>query len=206
MQHRLPLVPYSSPRIILHWISAAVIIWATCSGFLAVAQAPNSPVRQMIDAFNPQLATLFIPLFAVRLVLYLQSRPWRAWRLKPAGDNVAALGHGLLYLCITLVLTTGLFLMPRPWMLLGVLRMPAMVQNQHDLAWLGAAHGGLCTFLALLVVGHIGAVFWHQTSGHPVLNRMILRRAIISRGPRKNGEAVEAEAIPQADIKTAARP
>lgn len=176
MEHHLLHTPYSRLRIILHWISAAVIIWLTCTGFFAVAHAPDSPVRQMIDAFNPQLATLFIPFFTVRLGLYLQSQSWRVWKSKTRSESAAALGHFLLYLLITLVLITGLVIMPQKWMLFGILPMPAIIHNQDDLAWLGAAHGGLCTFLALLVMGHIGAVFWHQIKGHPVLNHMMFRR------------------------------
>lgn len=175
MQHHLPPAPYSRLRVVLHWISALVIIWATCSGFFAVAHAPSSPVRQFIDAINPQLTTLFIPLFALRLGLYVQGQPWRAWGDRLAAEQAAAFGHGLLYLCITLVLVSGLFIMPHQWMLLGILPIPAFIHNQHDLARLGAAHGCLCAFLALLIMGHVSAVLWHQLSGHPVLSRMMFQ-------------------------------
>lgn len=196
MQHRAFLTVYSRSRITLHWLSAGVIIWTTCSGFFAVTQPLNSPARSIINAFNPQLATLFIPFFAIRLALYLQNKPWRTWRLKVTADSAAAIGHGLLYLFITLVLITGLLIMPRPWKLLDLLPMPVLVQNRYHLAWLGAAHGGLCAFLALLVAGHIGAVIWHQISGHPVFNRMMFQRATTSHAPQKTSEAFEAGASP----------
>lgn len=189
MQHRLPSPSYSRLHIVLHWISAAVIIWATCSGFFAVAHAPDNPWRRIIDTINPQLTTLFIPFFALRLVLYLRSKPWRAWGFRTAAENAAALGHGLLYLGITLILITGLLLMPHQWMLLGVLPMPAIIQNQHDLTRLGAAHGCLCAFLALLVMGHIGAVFWHHVRGHPVLGRMMFQRMVLQPGSRNSENA-----------------
>lgn len=168
---------YSRLRIALHWLSALVIIWATCSGFFAASCAADNPARKTIDTINPQLTTLFIPFFAMRLALYLKSKPWREWTAQGTTINAPALGHGLLYVFITLVLATGLLIMPHRWLLLGVLPMPAFVQNPNQLMWLSKVHGVLCMLLGGLVSGHIGAVLWHHIVGRPVLNRMKFRHA-----------------------------
>ena len=54
---------YSTQQIILHWLSAIIIIWATLSGFYVAFCHPDQPVKEWIGFFNVSLTTLFIPFF-----------------------------------------------------------------------------------------------------------------------------------------------
>jgi superoxide oxidase len=168
---------YSRSQIILHWLSAAVILWASCSGFIAGTRAVGDSLRIYIDSFNPQLTTLFIPFFLWRVVLYLRTQPWRGWRALPWGARFAAMGHGALYACISAVLASGFLMMPAPWRLAGVLPMPHFVHDAATLQILGVLHRSFCACLAVLTCGHLLAVLKHHAAGEPILNRMRLPAA-----------------------------
>lgn len=166
------IAPYPPVRIALHWLSAAVILWATASGFMAASAPEGCALRRAIDLINPQLTTLFIPVFACRLGLFLHHRPWRGWtRVQPV-QKAALLGHGLLYLAVTAVLVTGFLMMPAPWDLLGLLPMPTPLHATGWLVPMHAVHRLACMTLALLVLGHLAAVAAHHWAGDPVLRRM----------------------------------
>ncbi len=163
--------PYSRTRIMLHWLSAGVILWASITGFIVVQLPQGNPVRQAIDMLNPQITTLFIPFFAWRLALYLRAAPWR----RPGAtlqQRAAGAVHMALYASITAVLVSGLFMMPAPWRLAGLIPMP---QLTHGDAALQAAHGyhhAACMALAGLITVHLAAVALHQLGGRPILRRM----------------------------------
>lgn len=162
---------YTGPRILLHWLSAAVIIWASVTGFLA-AHHPHDAFRRAIDLINPQLTTLFVPFFLCRTLLFLRSRPWlQAWRAGwPA--RAAQAGHALLYATIMAVLVSGLLMMPGPWRLLGLLPMPHLPAGNPVLPALAHLHRLCCAVLGTLVLGHVAAVAVHHVAGDPVLPRM----------------------------------
>jgi len=169
--------PYPLLRVVLHWVSAAIILWASFSGFLAVERPPGDGVRRQIDLFNPQLTALFIPLFLCRAMLYLRSRPWRGWSIQPVRIKLAVAGHAMLYACTALVLGTGYLMMPDGWRLLGLLPMPQPVRDPQQLAAIGMLHHIFTAGLAMLVGGHLLAVLSHHRAGNPVLGRMRLSRA-----------------------------
>lgn len=168
---------YSARRIALHWLSAAVILWGTVSGFLAASQPAGSAFRQAIDLINPQLTTLFIPFFAWRLGLFLAHWPQPGRARLPFGQKAAQAGHALLYAAITLVLASGYLMMPAPWHLLGLVPMPNPLQGTPWLGPMHAFHRLCCMALALFVVGHLAAVAAHHWAGDPVLRRMRPTRA-----------------------------
>lgn len=163
--------PYSRTRILLHWLSAGVILWASVTGFIVVQLPQESPVRQVIDILNPQITTLFIPFFLWRLALYLHAAPWA----KPAASlqaRAATLVHMALYGSITLVLASGLFMMPAPWHLLGLVPMPQLTHGAAALAAVHGWHHASCMMLSGLISVHLLAVAKHQLSGIAVLRRM----------------------------------
>ncbi len=170
MSHICPTQPaYSRARIFLHWLSAAIILWATVTGFTASCFSKQSALRMAVDLINPQLTTLFVPFFLWRAALYCKHRPWAEWARASMQERLALLVHGLLYTAIATVLATGVLMMPMPWKLLGLLPMPVLGHGQQPLFLL---HKGACTALAALVILHLSAVMWHLRQGHPVLRRM----------------------------------
>lgn len=91
--------PYSRPRIFLHWLSAAIILWATFSGFGVVLLDTKDPFRQWVESFNPQITSLFIPFFAWRLWLAIKSPPAR--ERSTAQQRVASAAHKAIYAAVS---------------------------------------------------------------------------------------------------------
>ncbi|MGO4801618.1 cytochrome b [Pseudomonas sp. W22_MBD1_FP4] len=165
--------PYSTTRIYLHWLSALVILWATVSGFGVALLPVNYPLRQWVEAFNPQITSLFIPIFAWRLWLYLKSPFEQSCGAASLQRRIAKITHTLVYVCVSGVLLTGVMMMNHPVMLLGVMPLPQILHALPTLAEARQVHHVLCAILATLVVLHLSAVLWHQLRGRSVLGRML---------------------------------
>jgi cytochrome b561 len=166
-----PAKPYSLLRIYLHWISAAVILWATFSGFGVALLADESPFRQWVESVNPQLTSLFIPVFV-----------WRAWLAikapgKPSSDAVqerlARTAHAAIYVMVSGVLITGVLMMTHPVTMLALFQLPQLIHSASALSGLHQLHHVLCAGLAGLVALHLMAVVQHQILGRSVLGRML---------------------------------
>lgn len=159
---RFTAASYSPPRVFLHWLSALVILWASVTGFLASGCSEQSAFRQFFDAFNPQLTTLFIPFFMWRTLLYLRTAPWRGRAGDSMQKHLARLVHGLLYGLITIILLSGVLMMPHHWAVLGVLPMPALGFLNGPLFLL---HKYCCVALVGLIALHLVAVIYNLCCG-----------------------------------------
>jgi len=161
---------YSKSRILLHWLSAAIILWATLSGFGVVLLEPNDPFRQWVEAFNPQITSLFIPFFAWRLWLAIKAHP-----LRPSSttqERLASAAHKAIYAAVSGVLITGVLMMSHPVTLLALVPLPQLIHSKIALLQLHELHHVLCAILAGLVALHLAAVVMHQVRGRSVLGRM----------------------------------
>jgi len=165
-----PARPYSTPRVYLHWISAAVILWATFSGFGVALLAPDDSFRAWVESFNPQLTSMFIPVFV-----------WRAWLAVTATsrpspqtlqEHLAHWAHLAIYLTVTGVLITGVLMMTHPVTMLDFVQLPQLIHSAKALSTLHEIHHVLCAVLAGLVAVHVMAVVQHQVLGRSVLGRM----------------------------------
>lgn len=164
---------YSKPRIFLHWLSAAIILWATLSGFGVVLLDANDPFRQWVESFNPQITSLFIPFFAWRLWLTIKATPLR--KRRSAQEHLASATHTALYVAVSGVLITGVLMMTHPVTLMAVITLPQLIHSQLTLLKLHELHHVLCAVLAGLVALHLAAVVLHQLRGKSVLGRMRTR-------------------------------
>ncbi|WP_241494387.1 cytochrome b [Pseudomonas asplenii] len=165
---------YSKPRIFLHWLSAAVILWATFSGFGVTLLDQHAPFRQWVESFNPQLTSLFIPFFAWRLWLAIKSPAHpahRGWQARLAG-----LAHVAIYATVTAVLVTGVLMMNHPVEILDLFELPQWVHSRSALLQLHQEHHVMCALLGGLVALHLLAVVQHQLMGRSVLGRMLNRQ------------------------------
>lgn len=161
---------YSKPRIFLHWLSAAVILWATFSGFGVVLLDSNHPFRQWVESFNPQLTSLFIPLFAWRLCLAIKAAPHLRHTPK---ERLASAAHTAIYAAVSGVLITGVLMMTHPVTLMALITLPQLIHSKIALVQLHELHHALCAVLAGLVALHLAAVVMHQVRGKSVLGRML---------------------------------
>lgn len=177
---------YSGRRVLLHWLSAVIILWALVSGFYVAYMPVPASVGHWIGSLNVSLTTLLIPLFV-----------WRAWLfvrdLEP-GDKalswnkrLALAAHVLIYLTIGVVLVTGVLMMKSAIDVFGLVRIPQPLDNPVLIEWANAIHVGSCMVLSGLIALHLCAVLWHECSGRRVVRRMSFARspgAMTQRGAR----------------------
>ncbi|MNJ50474.1 hypothetical protein D3C77_457460 [compost metagenome] len=161
---------YPALQVLLHWISAVVILWTLLSAGYVLLFARGSPVGLEIANFNVALTTLFIPLFLFRCWLRYTS-PARGG----APTGVARIVHLLLYGVTVLVLVTGVLMMDRPIDLFGWVQIPQPVGAHEWAMGFALVHRLFSAVLALLVAAHVLAVIWHECSGRPILWRMQIK-------------------------------
>ncbi len=164
---------YSKPRRLLHWIFAAVVLWATISGYASALLQPPPSVKQLLAFINVSLTTLLVPLFALRLLyLVLHPAPAAPAHQSPRERLLVHAGHAALLITLGTALLSGVLMMSRPIDVFGLL-IPQPLQNLTAILFFEELHHYSCVALALLVAGHIAAVIIHQLRGHGVLGRML---------------------------------
>ncbi|AZC33357.1 Cytochrome B561 [Pseudomonas chlororaphis subsp. piscium] len=167
---------YSRPRRLLHWLFAAVVLWATISGYASALLQPPCSVQQAIAFINVSLTTLLVPLFVLRLFYLVRHPAPPAPAHQSAGERrLVHAGHGALLVTLGTVLFSGVLMMSRPIDLFG-LQLPQPLQDPAAITFFEEIHHYSCMALALLVAGHIAAVILHQLRGHGVLRRMLPKR------------------------------
>ncbi|WP_447767726.1 cytochrome b [Pseudomonas kilonensis] len=164
-------IHYSRRRVLLHWLSAVIILWALASGFYVALNPVSASTQQWVGSLNVSLTTLFIPCFV-----------WRAWLFvcerEPSGaalslDKRLALAvHGLIYLVIGVVLVTGVLMMKSAISVFGLVRFPQPLADPVSIELANTVHTLSCVVLAMLVALHLCAVLWHEFSGRRVVRRM----------------------------------
>ncbi|ROL74246.1 cytochrome b [Pseudomonas protegens] len=169
----MPTSNYSRLHVLLHWIFACIIIWATVSGFGNALLDLPTEIADGISLVNVSLTFMLIPLFVLRILCALDHRAaahttHRALRL------LAKSGHLVLYVVTGLVLVTGVLMMERPINLFGVLSLAQPLQAPLLTDFFNVLHKYACVALALLVAGHVAAVAVHHRYGEKLLQRMSL--------------------------------
>ncbi|WP_214510890.1 cytochrome b [Pseudomonas brassicacearum] len=164
-------INYSRRRVLLHWVSAAIILWALVSGFYVAFNPVSASTQQWVGSLNVSLTTLFIPFFV-----------WRAWlfvcELEPRGaalsldQRLSLAVHGLIYLVIGVVLVTGVLMMKRAISVFGLVRLPQPLADPVLIELANTLHTLSCAGLSVLVALHLCAVLWHEFSGRRVVRRM----------------------------------
>lgn len=159
--------------MLLHWVFALIIIWATVSGFInALYRLPTVAV-DAINFINVSLTSVLIPLFALRILCALDkpqhdhAEP-RALRLLAKG------GHLALYVVTAITLVTGVLMMERPINVFGLLHIHQPLHEPLLTSYFNTLHKQACIVLGFLVSGHITAVLVHTLAGRPILRRMSL--------------------------------
>lgn len=168
---------YSVTQILLHWISAAVIVWALVSGFYAGLLSPGADIKAWVSFVNVSLTTLFIPLFIWRLYLFIARRGFRSSSSRSRGEWLAVIVHQVMYLLISVVLVTGVLMMNRD---IEVFNIFTIAQPLNDTSWIKCfemVHIASCMALSALVILHIAAVLKHEFMGAGVIHKMLLKRS-----------------------------
>lgn len=168
---------YSTSQIILHWISAVIILWATLSGFWISLFDLDPDLKNWVSFFNVSLTTLFIPVFAVRIYLACRQPTHPEAPARTLDTLMAAWAHRLLYGLTTVVLLTGVMMMDRPINIFDWVLIPQPLTDHGLIDLFFKIHVVACWVLALLIGLHVAAVIKHEASGNPILKRMSLSRA-----------------------------
>ena len=162
---------YSKRRVLLHWLSAVIILWTLVSGFYVAFNPVSASTEHWIGSLNVSLTTLFIPFFV-----------WRAWlffcELEPRGaalslnKKLALVVHALIYLTISVVLVTGVLMMKSTISVFGLVRFPQPLADPALIELANTLHSLSCVVLSMLIALHLCAVLWHEFSGRRVVRRM----------------------------------
>ncbi|MCU1717751.1 cytochrome b/b6 domain-containing protein [Pseudomonas sp. 5P_3.1_Bac2] len=169
----MPTRPYSRLHVLLHWVFAVIIIWATVSGFAnALYRLPPAAV-DAINFINVSLTSVLIPLLGLRILCALDHSTVahsgnRAMRLLAKG------GHLALYVVTAVTLLTGVLMMERPINVFGLLYIQQPLHDPVLTSFFNTQHKNACIVLGFLVSGHVAAVLLHTLSGTPILRRMSL--------------------------------
>lgn len=164
---------YCWQQILLHWISATVIIWVLVSGFYVAYLEVTQDTHHLIAFINVAMTTLFIPVFLLRWLLRLTKRKPRSLHDDPQGRRLAHVVHEGLYWITAIVLLSGVLMMDRDIDVFGWFSIAPLVSDPFwHRVWF-KVHIASCLLLALGVSMHIAAVVLHELSGRRVLRRML---------------------------------
>jgi cytochrome b561 len=166
---------YSRRRVLLHWLSAAVILWTLLSGFFVAGFKVSAPIKASVAFVNVSLTTVFIPLYVWRLFLFFTHTRFSGMRALTLVEALALFVHTLIYLVVGTVLVTGVLMMDRPIDVFGVVEIAQPLSDPRLIALFVTLHIWACVVLSLLIAAHIGAVIVHEACNHRVLRRMSLR-------------------------------
>jgi cytochrome b561 len=163
---------YSPGQVLLHWLSAGVILWALLSGFYVSVVDVLPQTKAWVGFVNVSLTALFIPVFAVRVYLVVIHSCVDDATNKTLMDHVACLMHKFIYLVTSVVLVTGVLMMDRAINVFDLILIP---QPLEDPTWINrffTVHIWSCVVLLILVALHISAVIKHEMCGRRILKRM----------------------------------
>lgn len=170
----MTVLGYSTLRVWLHWLSAAVIVWTLVSGFYVAIVEVSGRTGQLVAFINVSLTTVFIPFFVWRLFIFVSHVQHTSVRTLAFMEKLALLAHTLIYLIISVVLVTGVLMMDRPIDVFGGLEIARPLSDPELISLFVTIHIWACVVLSLLIVLHVGAVILHEACGHRVLRRMSL--------------------------------
>jgi len=172
-----PVMRYSTPAIVLHWLVALLIFVAFPLG-LYMADLQLSPNKLRLFSYHKWIGITVLMLVALRVVWRLTHTP------PPLPESVvgwqrraSAIVHGLLYILILAIPLSGWLMssaegFPVVWF--GVLPLPDLIGKDKALGELLAdVHETLNYTLLVLVVLHVAAALKHHfIERQPFLQRM----------------------------------
>lgn len=164
---------YTPSQVVLHWISAVIILWVLISGFYVAIFEVSRATKDRVGFVNVSLTTLYIPVFILRIYCsFLYGLSARGPK-QSVNEYMALFVHKAIYLTLGVVLVTGVLMMDRPINVFNVLIIKQVLTDAVAIAWFAQVHIQACVVLLVLVCVHVGAAIKHELTGHRVLKNMV---------------------------------
>lgn len=174
-----PQRKYTSVAMALHWVVAALIVWAFAIGWIMTDIHGITPTKLRYFSWHKWIGVTVLVLAVARLI-------WRATHQPPAlpagmhsWERLAAhAGHALLYVLMLAIPVSGYFYSSAAGIqvvYLGLLPLPTLIAaNPAAAAVLKTVHIYLNYGLLAAVGGHLAAVIKHQLiDRQDLLSRML---------------------------------
>lgn len=154
---------YHPALVILHWVSALLMIFTLLFGLGALDDLLNTPEKAPLLATHMTMGLLILALTVVRLVIRFTTRkPAPATAGHPLLDQIGVLTHWLLYLGALGMGISGVGIAAQSGIfpLLGGQAVPLPADFAIYPPRIG--HGLVARLLLALIALHIGAALYHQ--------------------------------------------
>lgn len=154
---------YGSLSRWFHWGMAILIVWQ----FLKIGDLINEGehwIGQTLVPWHISIGFLILILGIVRVYWAIKQSAHRP-KLSGPLEPLARIGHFLLYLVMLLLPVLGIFYMVGKGYGLKVFGMQLIARSETGIAWMasvGSLHAPVAVLFLLLVIGHIGAAFYHH--------------------------------------------
>ncbi|WP_317930010.1 cytochrome b/b6 domain-containing protein [Halioxenophilus sp. WMMB6] len=154
-----------------HWLMALLIFWAIALGMIA-EEMPRSPEKIYLFVLHKSVGITVLLLVVLRFLWRLFNKP-PALSLPPKQEQMAHLGHGVIYLLMVLVPLTGWLLnsaagYPLPYFnQFPIPAIPGLSKESKEL--FEGVHVTLFWVLAVVIVGHVLMLVHHKFAHKLVL-------------------------------------
>ena len=154
---------YGSLSRWFHWGMTILIVWQ----FMKISELINEGehwIGRNLVPWHISIGFLILILGIMRVYWAIKQS---AHRPKVSGPlaPLARIGHFLLYLVMLLLPVLGIFYMVGKGYGLKVFGMQLIARSETGIAWMasvGSLHAPVAVLFLLLVIGHIGATFYHH--------------------------------------------
>lgn len=175
MKKNIAVLPrYDAFSRLLHWVVAAVIIYAMCMGYVLHA-LEGTEYFQFFSVLNMSLGTVATPIMAVRFI-------WRFFRpsvpyphgIEGVKKGIAVFAHEIFYLAILVTLISGFLMLKQGYNLFGLYPVPQPLPSAEINQFFFQVHRYACISVGVLLVLHILAIGKHQLiEKRKILSRML---------------------------------
>lgn len=154
---------YHPALVVLHWLSALLIILTLFAGLGALGDMPNTPEKAPLLATHMTMGLSILTLTVIRLVVrFISKKPTPATAGHPILDKIGLATHWLLYLGALGMGLSGLGIAAQsgifPLLGGGEVLLPADFMAYPP----RIGHGLVARLLLGLIALHIGAALYHQ--------------------------------------------